>query len=83
VNALLLILVIAVTLAAAALAMLVLVIAGIHGEERRLNLSGPARTRTGHVTRRVLNVHISQPDALHAFASRTPAPPPPAPSRNS
>jgi hypothetical protein len=81
VNSILLIPVI--VIAAAGLGMLVLVITGIHSEERHLNLPGPPRTRAEHLTRRVLNVYVSQPGALHVLAGRhasTPAAaPPPAP----
>jgi len=63
-NAGLFILVIVVFVAVAALALLILVIVGIHGEERRLSLSGKPRTRAGHIARRVLNMHVNDREPL-------------------
>jgi hypothetical protein len=68
-NAILPVLLLAVILAAGALAILVLVIAGINSEERQLNLSAPPRTRAEVLARRMLGVHISQPDARRVFAA--------------
>lgn len=48
-----------------ALALLVLVVAGIHGEERHMSLTGTPRTRTAAVTRRVLGVCVRVPGACH------------------
>ncbi len=48
-----------------ALALLVLVLAGIHGEERHMSLTGTPRTRTAAVTRRVLGVGVRTPGPCH------------------
>lgn len=58
------------TLTVAMLAGLVLVIAGIHREERRMNLSARPRTSAEILTRKILAVHVSQPAARRIFATR-------------
>jgi hypothetical protein len=70
VSAFLPILIIAVVFAATGLVTLFVLIAGIHSEERHLNLPGAPRSPAERLARRVLDVHVSQPDALRFFASR-------------
>jgi hypothetical protein len=56
--------------AAAGLVTFTLVIAGIHGEERRMNLAAQPATRAEVLGRRVMDVRVSQADARRIFASR-------------
>jgi hypothetical protein len=56
-NAIVLILVVTAIPALAMAAVLIIVIAGIHGDERRMSLTGEPRTRSGIVARRVLGLH--------------------------
>jgi hypothetical protein len=57
-------------LTVAGLATLPLVIAGIHREERHMTLSAQPDARTEALARKILDVHISQPDARLIFAAR-------------
>jgi len=52
--------IVVILLAASILATLILVIAGIHGDERHMSLTGQPRTRRQSFARRVLGVHDSQ-----------------------
>ena len=52
--------IVVILLAASILATLILVIAGIHGDERHMSLTGEPRTRRESFARRVLGVHDSQ-----------------------
>jgi hypothetical protein len=62
---LILIMVAALVLAAAVLVALVVIVAGIHGDERRMSLSAAPRTRTSAVVRRVLGVHAAPHQTIH------------------
>ena len=52
--------IVVILLAASILATLILVIAGIHGDERHMSLTGEPRTRRESFARRVLGVLDSQ-----------------------
>jgi hypothetical protein len=49
----------------AAAAALVVVVASIRGDERRMSLRQPPRTRAGAVTRRVLGAHVTTDQNVH------------------
>jgi hypothetical protein len=72
-NTLIPILIIVLALAAAVVAALAIVVAGIHGDERHLRLSGSPRTRASAFARRMLGVRATTAANLyrtHADARR-------------
>jgi len=66
----LLLLIVVAILTVAVLVALAAVVAGIQSEERRLNLPAAPRNCAERLARRVIDVHISQADALRIFAAR-------------
>ena len=50
-------------LSAAAIVVLAIVVAGIRSGDRAKNLTGAPRTRTEHLTRRLLGVGVRNPEA--------------------
>jgi hypothetical protein len=67
-NAILIIIALAVGFLVAAI--IAVVIAGIHQEERQVSLSEDPRTFAQIFARKILDVHISQPDARRILAAR-------------
>ncbi len=57
-------------LAAAGVAILTLVITAIHSEERRVSLSEQPSTYAETLARKIMNVHVSQPDARRILTAR-------------
>lgn len=57
-------------LAVASTVVLIMVIVGIHGEERRVSLPECPRSCSEIVARRVLDLHVSRPDARRILAGR-------------
>src|ERR1022692_4558562 len=55
---------------AAGLTALAMVIAGIHSEERHMNLSADPRTPAETLARHILGARVSQPGARRIFAAR-------------
>ena len=55
-------------LSAAAIVILAILVAGIRSDDRAKNLTSAPRTRTEHVTRRLLGVGVRTTEAGHAAA---------------
>jgi len=70
-NAIFPVLIIVLALAASALVVLALVIAGIHGDERRMSLGDAPQTCAGVLARRVLGVHGSHATTGRRTRGRT------------
>lgn len=58
------------TLAAAGVAVLTLVITAIHSEERRVSMPEQPSTFAETFARKIMGVHVSQPDARRTLAAR-------------
>lgn len=56
---------IAVFLSGAVIGVLAILVAAIRSDDRAMNLTGPARTRTGAATRRLLGVGVRTAEAGH------------------
>jgi hypothetical protein len=64
-------LLVAAVLAVASTVVLIMVIAGIHGEERRVSLPECPRSCSEIIARRVLDLHVSRPDARRILSGRS------------
>jgi hypothetical protein len=60
---------VAVFLSAAAIVILVILVAGIRSDDRAKNLTSAPRTRTEHLTRRLLGVGVRTTEAGHSAAT--------------